>query len=160
MSTATKTNTAKKEFTLEQVFALWRQKSKDGKKTYFSGKIGDEYLTGFYNTNKQNPKEPDIRIYKRDEEGNLSKEEFVSLWCNAKENGKKYLTGKIDGKRVVGFINSSGNEKAPYISVYWSDDQNKDTAKAESKPDPKATKTKKAKKEEFEEVGTDEDLPF
>lgn len=159
MSTQTK-NTEKKVFNLEQVFALWRQKTKDGKKTYFSGKIGEEYLTGFYNTKKQNPKEPDIRIYKRDEEGNLAKEEFVSLWCNVTKNGKKLLSGKIDGKRVIGFINTSGNEKAPYISVYWADET--ETPKDESKPDPKATKTKKAKKEEpkFEEVETDEDLPF
>lgn len=156
MSTQTK-STEKKVFNLEQVFALWRQKTKDGKKTYFSGKIGEEYLTGFYNTKKQNPKEPDIRIYKRDEEGNLSKEEFVSLWCNVTKNGKKLLSGKIDGRRVIGFINTSGNEKAPYISVYWSDETGSETEEPK-----KETKPKKAKKEEpkHEEVETDEDLPF
>ena len=148
MSTQTK-STEKKEFKLEQVFALWKQKSKDGKKTYFSGKIGEEYLTAFYNTKKQNPKEPDIRIYKRDEDGNLSKEEFVSLWCNATNNGKKILSGKIDGKRVIGFINSSGNEKAPYISVYWSDETGSGT-EAPKKP---AVRQKREESGKEEQIG-------
>ena len=158
MSTQTK-STEKKEFKLEQVFALWKQKSKDGKKTYFSGKIGEEYLTGFYNTKKQNPKEPDIRIYKRDEEGNLSKEEFVSLWCNPTKNGKKLLSGKINGQRVIGFINSNGNEKAPYISVYWADETGSEAPK-ETKKETKQAKKVKKEEPKFEDVETDEDLPF
>lgn len=126
MSTQTTNNaTQKKEFTLKPVFVLWKKKSKDGKKSYFTGSCDDRecYLTAFYNTQKQNPKEPDIRVYERDKDGNLSKDVFVSLWCNVTKNGKKILSGKIDGKRVIGFINQNAKEKQPYVSVYWSDDE-------------------------------------
>lgn len=149
MSTQTK-STEKKVFNLEEVFALWKKKSKEGK-TYFSGRTTVEggepmNITAFYNTKKQNPKEPDIRVYRRDDHDNLSKEEFVSLWCNVTKNGKKVLSGKIDGKRVIGFINTSGNEKAPYISVYWADE----TGSGTEAPKQEAKTTKKAKKEEVE----------
>lgn len=160
---ATKTeNATKKEFTLKQVFAMWKRTSKNGK-TFFSGKDENgKEIRGFYNTNKQNPKEPDIKIYHLAEGGELEKEVFVSLWCNAKDNGKKYLSGKIDGKRVVGFINAKAiaENKQPYFSVYWSDDAEvKKGAGPETK---KESKPKYSKKEEpkFEEVETDEDLPF
>lgn len=154
---ATKTATAtKKEFTLTQVFAMWKRTSKNGKTTFFTGKdIDGREIRGFYNTKKQNPKEPDIRIYHLTENGELEKEVYVSLWCNAKDNGKKYLSGKIDGARVVGFINTkaSAENKQPYFSVYWSDtNDEKKPAETDSK---KATKTAKAEKEE--DTG---DLPF
>lgn len=140
----------KKEFTLNEVLALWKKKSKDGKKSYFTGSLaeGKGYLTAFYNTKKQNPKEPDIRIYQRDGEGNLSEKPICSLWCNVTKNGKKILSGKLDGKRVVGFINAKADEKRPYITVYWSEDQE---AKKETKTEEKTN---------FEEVGDQEDLPF
>lgn len=118
---------------LDQVFALWKRKSKDGKSTYFTGKLGDKNVTAFYVTNKKNLKEPDMRVFTRDENGNLTKEPVVSLWCNATKNGKKILSGKIDGKRVVGFINSTATEKQPYISVYWSD-ESQAPKKEEKKP--------------------------
>lgn len=156
MSTATAKKTIR-----EQVCALWKSQSKDGK-TYFTGKVSatNENLTGFYNTNKKNLKEPDLRVYLRDEKGNLSKETFLDLWCNPTKKGKKILSGKLNEKRVVGFINENGNEKAPYISVYVSDDLPAASEKEEPK---KATKTSKAKKveEEVEEVEEEEyDLPF
>lgn len=122
-----------KKSRLDQVFALWKRKSKDGKSTYFTGKLGDKNVTAFYVTNKKNLKEPDMRVYTRDENGNLSKEPVVSLWCNATKRGKKILSGKIDGKRVVGFINSNATEKQPYISVYWSDESNAPSPKKEEK---------------------------
>lgn len=139
-------NTAEKK-KMEQAFALWRRKSKDGKKTYFTGKMGDTNLTAFYNTEKKNLKEPDMRVYVRNADGELSKEVYVSLWCNATKNGKKVLSGKVDGKRVVGFINANADEKHPYISVYWSDDQG--FKKEEKKEAPK-----------LEELGSGEELPF
>lgn len=149
MSTATK-----KEFTMEQVFAMWAAKSKDGKK-YFTGKYGEKQLRAFYNTKKQNPKEPDIRIYELDDDKKLSKEALISLWCNVSKNGKKYLSGKIDGKRVIGFINAKATDenKMPYFTIYWSEDDQKQEAPAkESKPAKKTTK-----KAEAEET---DDLPF
>ena len=118
MATATKNGTQKKEFTLEQVFAMWKKTGKSGK-TYFSGKLGEEWLTGFYNTNKKNPKEPDIRVY-INMEGEEENKEFVSLWCNVTKAGKKILNGKFEGKELIGFINekASKENKQPYVSVY------------------------------------------
>lgn len=148
MSTKTTAKTEKKEFTLKQVFAMWKRTSKNGN-SYFTGKLADgTEIRGFYVTKKQNPKEPDIRIYKVDANGNLDKDVYLSLWCNAKDNGKKYLSGKIDGKRVVGFINAKATEKnkQPYFSLYWSDSE--ETAKAK-KDEPK-----------YEEVDKDSELPF
>ena len=108
--------TTKKEFTMEQAFALWKNKGKDGK-VYFTG--GD--LIAFYNTMKKNPKEPDLRIYKKAPKGEKLGEELTSLWCNVSKAGKKYLTGKYNDKKVVCFINEKANEKQPYISAYYSD---------------------------------------
>jgi len=122
-----KVEQTKKEFTMEQVFAMWIEQSKKGGK-YFTGKCDKGYLKGFYNTNKQNPKEPDIRIYLTDEKGNLQKEEYLSLWCKLSKNNKKFLSGKLDGKWVVGFINEKATEenKQPYFSVYYSDAMKED----------------------------------
>ena len=144
-----------------QVLALWKKTSKDGKKSFFTGACNEKecYLTAFYNTNKKNLKEPDLKIYARDDENNLSKEPILSLWCNASKNGKKYLTGKMDGKRVVGFINGNGNEKAPYISVYWSDEEEKTETKSEPQTQEKP-KSKKKEEPKYEEVKTDDDFPF
>lgn len=143
-TTSTATNTTKKS-RLDQVFALWKRTGKNGS-TFFTGKLDGQNITAFYVTNKKNLKEPDMRVYTRDENGNLSREPVVSLWCNATKTGKKILSGKIDGKRVVGFINTNGKENQPYVSVYWSDESNapqKDEKpvpkKEEKKPDPKKT---------------------
>ena len=106
-----------KAFTMNQAFALWKKKSKNGN-TYFTGKG----IRGFFNTNKKNPKEPDLRVYMTTEDGSLSETPLVSMWCNVSKNGKKYLTGKLEGKRVVGFINDTDNDKRPYVSCYFSED--------------------------------------
>lgn len=152
------TATEKKQ--MVQVFAMWKAKSAAGK-TYFTGKTDDGApLTGFYVTNKKNLKEPDIRIYKRNADGDLEKEVFTSLWCNSTKKGKKILSGKVDGKKVVGFINDGAKEKAPYFSVYWSDEEfPAEPKKEEPKKAPKKVK-EEPKKDEFEELKTDEDLPF
>lgn len=133
----------KKETKLEQVFAMWKETSKAGK-TYFSGKTSEGNVKGFYNKEKKNPKEPDIRIYLTNGDGELEKEVYLALWCNATEKGKKYLSGKLDGQRVVGFINekASKENKQPYFTVYYSDDK------------------LEAKQEKLQEVKEDEDLPF
>lgn len=118
----------KKEFKMVQVFALWKRKSKAGN-DFFTGKDENGInLVGFFNTKKQNPKEPDLRVYVQGEDGKASKDEFISLWCNVSANGNKYLTGKLGEKRVVGFIRKNDNEKAPYVSVYYSEDKPKEEA--------------------------------
>ena len=158
-------NTTAEKKTLKQVLALWKKKSKDGKRTYFSGKVDDGtfennfYVTAFYNTDKKNLKEPDLKIYARDDEGNLSKEPILSLWCNPTKNGKKVLSGKLDGKRVVGFIKENASENQPYISVYFSNDDFPAEEKTEEKPK-KKTSTKKKEEPKFEDLESDEVLPF
>ena len=161
MSTATKTSkkvttkaqaTQKKEFNLERFITLWIYKSEKGSK-YLSGTTEDKKfkLTGFFNNEKQNPKEPDIRIYVRDDEKNLSKEPYISLWCNVKDGSdKKYLSGKIDDKKVVGFFNAKAkvNGTMPYINIYFSE------AQAEQE------KIKEENETVYEDVAIDEDLPF
>ena len=113
--------------TMTPVFALWQHKSKDGK-TYFSGKTegGKQNLTGFFNTNKKNPKEPDLRVYTQDQNHELSKEPYISMWVNVSKSGRKYLTGKIGDKRVIGFINDKVEGNRPYVSVYYSEDDAQD----------------------------------
>lgn len=110
-------------FKMEQAFALWKNKGKNGKAYFTGGK-----LIAFYNTMKKNPKEPDLRVYKQTEKGVELGEPITSLWCNISKGGKKYLSGKYDGKKVVGFINEKATEKQPYISVYYS---NSEPAKVE-----------------------------
>lgn len=111
------TNSTKKTQRMEQVFALWKAKTKKGR-TYLTGKTAEgTQLVGFFNTNKKNPNEPDARIYLSKD----MKEEYCSLWCNVSDKGNKYLSGKVDGKRVIGFINGNVESKRPYISVYYSE---------------------------------------
>lgn len=117
----TKTVAKKQEFTMKEVFALWKRESKNGN-PYFTGKSAEGInLRGFFNTNKKNPKEPDLKVYVHSE-GELAKEPLISMWCNVGKTGKKYLTGKIGEQRVVGFISDGKNEKAPYLRCYYSDD--------------------------------------
>ena len=146
----TQATETKKEFTLERALVMWIYKGKKGGK-YLSGKTEDgDKIKGFFNSKKNNPKEPDIRIYGVNEKGDLTKDEICSLWCNTTENGKKYATGKMDGDRVVGFFNSKAQVDGvvPYLNVYYSDDQkNEEQQKIDTK-------------EEYEEVETDDDLPF
>lgn len=108
------------------ILVLWKKTSKSGG-VYFSGYItaGKRNVRGFYNTNKKNMKEPDLRIYEVDNNGQSMKNPVLSLWCHASKNGKKYLTGKLDDKKVVAFINEKASEdnKQPYLNVYYSVDR-------------------------------------
>jgi uncharacterized protein (DUF736 family) len=120
---ATKKTVKTQDFTMQDIFALWKKTSKNGN-TYFDGKSKEGlYLRGFFNTNKKNPKEPDLRVYVSDENKELSKEPLISMWCNVSKSGSKYLTGKLGNKRVVAFVRKSDNEKAPYLTAYYSEDK-------------------------------------
>ena len=131
------TNEVKKEFTMKELFSLWKKESKAGK-TYFEGKYQGASLRGFYNTQKKNPNEPDLRIYELTEEGELNKEELLSVWCNVTDKGKKYLSGKFGGNRVVGFINEKAttDNKQPYISIYFSEDREEKKEQPAKKVEP------------------------
>lgn len=134
----------KKEFNMEQRFALWLKKSKDGKTQYLQGKTQNgALLTGFFNGKKKNPKEPDVRIYGVDEDGKTEKEEYASLWVNVSKSGNKYLTGGYGevgpSEKIVAFIRKDATVggKIPYIVAYKREDQApaKNTGKASKKQD-------------------------
>ena len=135
--------TIEKEFNLKESFVLWKSTSKEGK-AYFTGRDNEKHkVTGFYNTNKKNPKEPDLRVIDGDDKS------FASLWCNLSKNETKYLAGTLeDGSRIVGFFAKEEDEKKPFIRVYLSDDKKQET------------KTKKNKKEVEVEETEDDKLPF
>lgn len=153
----------KKEFNLEQAITLWIYKGKKGGK-YLSGKAQYDgfKVKGFFNKEKKNPKEPDIRIYISADNGDLSKEEYCSLWCNVSEaSGKKYLSGKLGEDCVVGFFNDKAEigGTIPYINVYFSEDEQDEQVKAGIKEPTKTTKKTQKVEPEYQEVEDDE-LPF
>ena len=58
----------KEDKKLEDLCALWEQKSKNGLE-YLTGKDAEgNKIVAFYNESKKNPKEPDIRVYYSNEE--------------------------------------------------------------------------------------------
>ncbi len=120
--TMTENKTENKEVQLTEAFALWLHKSKAGNE-YLSGladeSIGNTRLVGYFNTMKKNPKEPDIRIYTLDPEGNQDKE-IADLWENQSKNKTTYLSGISDEKeKLVGFYGDNKEDKRPYIRVYF-----------------------------------------
>lgn len=122
-------NKAYQKENLTEVLTLWKRQSKSDK-PYFTGKDADgNRIVGFFNTNKKNPKEPDLRVYRYDGD-EIAKDPFISLWCNVSKNGKKYLSTKIDGVSYVGFISGDSEEsKRPYVRVYKREDQKPNTNK-------------------------------
>lgn len=111
-----------KEFKLPEAFVLWENTSKAGMK-YLSGNTSEELhtkLVGFYNTNKKNPKEPDIRIYDIDSDGNQGNE-VCSLWENISKNETRYLTGSTnEQEKIIAFYNNvEENPSRPYIRAYY-----------------------------------------
>ena len=107
---------------LEEAFALWSNNAKSGME-YLTGKVGEMKLIGFFNKEKKNEKEPDIRVYQLiDDE--ISKEAVASLWKNVSKGGNYYLSGTDnENKKLVGFYNNKFIEfpNRPYIRVYYSE---------------------------------------
>ena len=120
MKTTTKQSQKVNEFKLEQAFVLWKNTSKAGKE-YLKGKdLNGGKIIGYFNPNKKNTKEPDIRVYSTDKDGKTDKE-IASLWDSESKNKTRYLTGSTDEKeKVVGFYGKT--EKAPYISCYFKEE--------------------------------------
>lgn len=110
---------------LVEVFTLWLNTSKAGM-NYLKGHIkpdeseNKKYIVGFFNSNKKNPKEPDIRIYSVDAEGNQDIE-IASLWETISKSGNRYLSGTTnDDEKLIGFYsNTLDDNKRPYINVYY-----------------------------------------
>ena len=115
--TETTKEVAKQSVKLEEAFALWKNKSKSGY-DYLSGNdLHKNKLVGYFNTNKKNPKEPDIRVYGTDSDGKQVKE-VASLWSTVSKNDKQFLTGSTsDKEKLVAFFD--GKEKHPYIRAYF-----------------------------------------
>ena len=108
---------------LEEAFVLWKNKAKSGL-DYLSGKdLNGNKLVGFFNTKKENPKEPDIRIYNTDEKGS-AKDEVASLWENIDKKDEKYLTGSTNEKeKLVAWYGKENEEKRPFIRAYFQDNE-------------------------------------
>lgn len=119
----------KKEFDLKECFALWRQTSKTGTQ-YFTGKTSEEDeaerspIIGFFTVDKQNPTDPDVRIYikEKDAEGKpVLGECIANLWGQISQNFNEYLTGETNEKEdLVGFFTKKDDKgKVPDIRVYY-----------------------------------------
>lgn len=116
----------KQETKLREAFVLWKNKSKKGEE-YLTGNTSDECgelagagVVAFYNSNKENPKAPDIRVYVKGE--NDKNIEVASLWENVSQNEKRYLTGSTNEKeKLVGFYTKDVINGRPDIRVYFKD---------------------------------------
>jgi len=51
---------------MKKFFSIWENQSKNGN-IYYTGKLGELDLIGFKNTQKKNPKEPDITFYVKED---------------------------------------------------------------------------------------------
>ena len=109
---------------LTEAFALWRNKAQSGE-YYLSGYANGNKefkLLGYFNPNKNNPKEPDVRVYSLDSNGKRDKE-VASLWENLDRNEERYLTGTTDEKeKIVAWYGKENEEKRPYIRAYYKQD--------------------------------------
>lgn len=119
MRSNTKKEEVKQEVKLQEAFALWKNTSKTGTE-YLKGKdFNGNTVVGFFNTNKKNPKEPDIRVYSVNAEGQNEKE-IASLWDGESTKGTRYLSGSTDEKeKIVAFYNKNENVKQPHIRAYF-----------------------------------------
>lgn len=115
----------KKGNELKEAFVLWLKTSKSGNQ-YLNGYVSDHKdmkLVAYFNTDKKNPKEPDVRVYEsiKDKDGNYKKseKEIASLWTNTSEKDTKYLSGYADKDKLVGFYGDEHKELRPYIRCYY-----------------------------------------
>lgn len=108
---------------LKESFVLWKNISSKNNE-YLSGIATDDpsntfKLIGYFNTNKKNPKEPDIRIYSLNDEGKQDSE-VASLWESVSKNNNRYLTGTTNEKEhLIAFYGNTEDEKRPYIKAYY-----------------------------------------
>lgn len=116
-----KTNESEVKQELKVAITLWLHNSKSNIE-YLTGFADDNKelrVVGFFNTNKKNPKEPDVRIYLHDDQD--KKEPIASLWDNVSESkGTKYLSGTTnENEKLVGFYGKENENLRPYIRVYY-----------------------------------------
>lgn len=124
MKVAVKKEEKQERKEMKEVFVLWKNTAKSGLE-YLSGNAGKDAgdlagasVSGFFNTKKENPKEPDVRLYIKDE--NNKNVEVAALWEKITKNDKRILTGQTNEKEaLVGFYNKEEKENQPYIKVYF-----------------------------------------
>ena len=117
----TKTETKKEKFDLQECFTLWINTSKEGNKYLTGYDFNKNRIIGFYNKKKTNEKQPSIRIYGVDEEGQTTKEEIITLWDTTfKTSGKSGLSGYTNEKEgIIAFYGDEADTKHPYIKGYF-----------------------------------------
>lgn len=120
---AEETKEEKKE--LKECLSLWKHESKNG--FYLTGIVKEDStkVVGFMQNDKKNEKAPDLIIYVQTDKGaKLTKDDKIaSLWIQTSKAKKDYFTGLTnDNEKLIGFINESKNEKAPYITVYFKEE--------------------------------------
>lgn len=108
---------------LESAFSLWENVGKN-KKEYLTGiDCNDHKLLGFYNTDKRNEKEPDIKVYELNDKNEIGVN-VASLWKNeSKDKQVKYLSGVTsDNEKIVAFYNDDTSNNKPLIRAYFKDE--------------------------------------
>lgn len=109
----------------KEAFSLWEKTSQRTGTVYLSGSDG---IVAFYNTNKKSMKEADITVYQRLNDGETSVV-IGNLYAEVSKTGRKYLSGTVSGKPVVGFYGKPDRSpKAPLISVFYKDEYVEDNA--------------------------------
>ena len=111
IKTTQKTVKEEKKGLEKEAFVLWLKESKKGNK-YLTGFVSadqDMKLIAYFNTDKKNPKEPDVRVYQsiKNEDGTytIGEKEVASLWTQTSAKETEYLTGTTDeNERLVAFI--------------------------------------------------------
>lgn len=112
---------------MKEAFVLWRKESQKGTHylTGFATVNGKKInLIGYFNSNKKNPKEPDVRVYESIKNGDgtysKSEKEIASLWEEVTKNNKRILKGTTnDNERLVCFYGDVNKEARPYIRAYY-----------------------------------------
>lgn len=108
---------------LKEAFVLWKNDTPKGSylsgyTTFDSNKVK---LVGFFNTKKENPNQPDFRIYYTDGKGTKT-DLAVSLWENIGKNETRYLTGSTsDNEKIIAFYGKEHQEMRPFIRAYFKD---------------------------------------
>jgi|GEM_PF-4895889 len=99
---------------------MWQNVTRDGFE-YFNGRISNVFLDMHYNKYRDNPKQPEFRIYVA---GKIAKDyEVGALWRKVSNDKQKvYWTGHINGVKVVVFENRFATlAKHPKFRFFVSD---------------------------------------
>lgn len=113
-----KTEETKEKFNLTECFVLWLNEAKS-KKEYLKGHLQDgTKIVGFFNE-KEDTKEPKLRIYTFTDKGEIDLE-VISLWESTSQKGNVYLSGKTnDDEKIIAYYGDKKEEKRPYIRGYY-----------------------------------------